>query len=126
MTDNRLKRDFRGRRGAYQLCGNKADNCSRRRTSDGELLKKLGKESRFVSGWHRVTDEETMDVVEMVLVAKVNKDVVSRIDFHGGKAVGISGRDGGLIKARKASPARLTAQTKTLAWSARWTRSILS
>lgn len=72
----------------------------------GELLKKIGKESRFVSGL-RVTDEETMDVVEMVLVAKVNKDVVSLINFHGGKAVGISGRDGGLIKARKARPALL-------------------
>lgn len=64
----------------------------------GALLKKIGKESRFVSGL-RVTDAETMDVVEMVLVAKVNKDVVSLINSFGGKAVGISGRDGGLIKA---------------------------
>lgn len=67
----------------------------------GALLKKIGKESRFVSGL-RVTDAETMDVVEMVLVAKVNKDVVSLINSFGGKAVGISGRDGGLIKAKKA------------------------
>ncbi len=72
----------------------------------GELLERLGKESRFVNGL-RVTDEETMDVVEMVLVAKVNKDVVSRINLHGGRAVGISGSDGDLIKARKARPARL-------------------
>jgi acetylglutamate kinase len=72
----------------------------------GELLKKIGKESRFVSGL-RVTDEETMDVVEMVLVAKVNKDVVSLINFFGGKAVGVSGRDGHLIKAKKAKPAKL-------------------
>jgi acetylglutamate kinase len=48
-----------------------------------------------------------MNVVEMVLTAKVNKDVVSLINSYGGKAVGISGRDGGLIKARKARPARL-------------------
>ncbi len=72
----------------------------------GELLKKLGKESKFVKGL-RVTDEETMNVVEMVLVAKVNKDVVSLINSYGGRAVGISGRDGGLIKAKKARPARL-------------------
>lgn len=72
----------------------------------GELLKKIGKESRFIKGL-RVTDEETMDVVEMVLVAKVNKDVVSMINHQGGRAVGISGRDGGLIKAKKARPARL-------------------
>lgn len=72
----------------------------------GELLKKIGKESRFIKGL-RVTDQETMDVVEMVLVAKVNKDVVSLINFYGGKAVGLSGRDGKLIRARKAQPARL-------------------
>lgn len=72
----------------------------------GELLKKIGKESRFVKGL-RVTDQETMDVVEMVLVAKVNKDVVSLINFYGGKAVGLSGRDGKLIRAKKAKPARL-------------------
>jgi len=72
----------------------------------GELLKKIGKESRFVKGL-RVTDPETMDVVEMVLVAKVNKDVVSLINGKGARAVGVSGRDGGLIKAKKARPARL-------------------
>lgn len=66
----------------------------------GELLKKLGKESRFVKGI-RVTDEETMDVVEMVLVGKVNKEIVGMINHFGGKAVGLSGKDGGLIKAKK-------------------------
>ena len=49
----------------------------------------------------RVTDEETIDVVEMVLVGKVNKEIVSLINRHGGKAVGLSGKDGGLIKAKK-------------------------
>ncbi|MBM4326564.1 MAG: acetylglutamate kinase [Deltaproteobacteria bacterium] len=72
----------------------------------GALLKRIGKESRFVKGL-RVTDEETMDVVEMVLVAKVNKDVVSLINYYGARAVGLSGRDGCLIRARKARPARL-------------------
>lgn len=79
----------------------------------GELLKKIGKETRFVQGL-RVTDEETMDVVEMVLVGKVNKDVVSLISKHGGKAVGISGRDGGLIKAKKLPPARLASGDEDL------------
>jgi acetylglutamate kinase len=63
-------------------------------------LNKLGKETRFVKGI-RVTDEETMDVVEMVLVGKVNKEIVGLINHYGGKAVGISGKDGGLIKAKK-------------------------
>ena len=66
----------------------------------GELLKRLGKESRFVKGI-RVTDNETMDVVEMVLVGKVNKEIVGLINHYGGKAVGLSGKDGGLIKAKK-------------------------
>lgn len=79
----------------------------------GELLKKIGKESRFVKGL-RVTDEETMDVVEMVLVAKVNKEVVSMINQAGAKAVGLSGRDGHFIKARKARPARLSDKDEDL------------
>lgn len=66
----------------------------------GGLLKRLGKESKFVKG-HRVTDSETMDVVEMVLVGKVNKDIVGLINHFGGKAVGLGGKDGALIKARK-------------------------
>src|SRR4030065_604780 len=66
----------------------------------GEFLKKIGKESRFVKGI-RVTDDETMDVVEMVLVGKVNKEIVGLINHYGGKAVGLSGKDGGLIKAKK-------------------------
>lgn len=66
----------------------------------GELLQRLGKESRFVDGM-RVTDAETMDVVEMVLGGLVNKEIVNLINQHGGKAVGLSGKDGGLIRARK-------------------------
>lgn len=68
----------------------------------GTLLERLGKESRFVGGM-RVTDAETMDVVEMVLGGLVNKDIVNLINQHGGPAVGLTGKDGGLIRARKLS-----------------------
>jgi acetylglutamate kinase len=66
----------------------------------GELLKKIGKKSEFIEGM-RVTDGETMEVVEMVLVGKVNKEIVNLINQQGGKAVGLSGKDGGLIMAKK-------------------------
>ena len=66
----------------------------------GTILKKFGKESRFVQGM-RVTDEETMSIVEMVLVGQVNKEIVGLINHHGGKAVGLSGKDGNLILAEK-------------------------
>ncbi len=66
----------------------------------GEMLTQLGIESRFVRGM-RVTDSATMDVVEMVLVGKTNKEIVSLITRHGGHAVGLSGKDGELIRARK-------------------------
>jgi acetylglutamate kinase len=66
----------------------------------GEMLTKIGKKSQFVEGM-RVTDEETMDVVEMVLVGKVNKELVNLINQQGGKAVGLSGKDGRLITAKK-------------------------
>ena len=66
----------------------------------GALLEKLGKESKFISGM-RVTDRETMDVVEMVLGGKVNKEIVHLISQQGGKAVGLSGKDGDLIHAEQ-------------------------
>jgi len=65
----------------------------------GALLGRIGKETRFVEGM-RVTDQETMDVVEMVLGGLVNKEIVNLINRHGGKAVGLTGKDGGLIRAR--------------------------
>ena len=65
-----------------------------------EMLDKLGITSRYVRGM-RVTDQETLDIVEMVLVGKVNKGIVNLINQHGGMAVGLSGKDGGLILARK-------------------------
>jgi acetylglutamate kinase len=66
----------------------------------GKLLEQIGKKSRFIEGM-RVTDNETMDVVEMVLGGQVNKQIVSLINRHGGRAVGLTGKDGGMITARK-------------------------
>jgi acetylglutamate kinase len=66
----------------------------------GALMKRLGKEPRFVGGM-RVTDEETIEVVEMVLVGKINKEIVGLINLHGGRAVGLSGKDASLIRARR-------------------------
>lgn len=66
----------------------------------GDLLKKVGKESKFIQGM-RVTDQETMNIVEMVLVGMVNKEIVGLINRHGGNAVGLSGKDGNLINAEK-------------------------
>jgi acetylglutamate kinase len=63
-------------------------------------MEKMGKKPMFVQG-QRVTDRETMDIVEMVLGGLVNKEIVSLINSHGGKAVGLSGKDAGLIKAKK-------------------------
>ncbi len=66
----------------------------------GNLLERIGKETSFVDGL-RVTDAETMDVVEMVLGGSVNKEIVNLITGHGGRAVGLTGKDGGLIRARQ-------------------------
>ena len=66
----------------------------------GSLLERIGKKSEFVEGL-RVTDEETIDVVEMVLGGLVNKGIVALINAQGGRAVGLSGKDGGMIRARK-------------------------
>jgi len=65
-----------------------------------EMLQKTGKESKFVDGL-RCTDEETMDIVQMVLCGRVNKNLVSTINRKGGKAIGLCGIDGGTIKAKK-------------------------
>jgi acetylglutamate kinase len=66
----------------------------------GALMKRLGKEPRFVGGM-RVTDEETVEIVEMVLVGKINKEIVGLINLHGGRAVGLSGKDASLLRANK-------------------------
>jgi len=66
----------------------------------GALMKRLGKEPHFVGGM-RVTDPETMEIVEMMLGGKINKEIVSLINVHGDHAVGLSGKDGNLLRARR-------------------------
>jgi acetylglutamate kinase len=68
-----------------------------------EAMKKTGKEAKFIDGL-RVTDQETMEIVEMVLAGKTNKGIVSLLQRQGGKAVGLSGKDGDLIVARRMRP----------------------
>lgn len=65
-----------------------------------EMMKRMGKEPSFVQG-QRITDRETMEIVEMVLGGLINKEIVALINSHGGRAIGLSGKDGGLIRARK-------------------------
>ena len=77
----------------------------------GQLLERVGKESRFIDGM-RVTDAETMDIVEMVLGGLVNKNIVNLINRHGGCAVGLTGKDGDLIRARKLTITRPTPETE--------------
>ncbi|MEQ8719316.1 MAG: acetylglutamate kinase [Acidimicrobiales bacterium] len=69
----------------------------------GELMARLGKEATFKKGL-RVTDSETLDIARMVLVGKINRDIVSSINVHGSLAVGVSGEDGGLIRASARDP----------------------
>ncbi len=78
----------------------------------GNLLQRIGKETEFIEGM-RVTDSETMDVVEMVLGGSVNKEIVNLINNHGGKAVGLSGKDGSLIRAKKLIVTRQTESDTT-------------
>jgi acetylglutamate kinase len=73
-------------------------------------MEKMGKKPEFVHG-QRVTDQETMDIVEMVLGGLVNKEIVALINKHGGKAVGLSGKDGGLIRAQKKTIRKVTPET---------------
>jgi acetylglutamate kinase len=70
-----------------------------------EALAKIGKKGQFIQGM-RVTDEETMEVVEWVLAGQVQQDIVGLINVAGGKAVGLTGRDGGLIRAKEAAHGR--------------------
>jgi acetylglutamate kinase len=78
----------------------------------GSVMEKMGLESRFVRGM-RVTDSATMDVVEMVLGGRVNKEIVANINRHGGRAVGLTGKDGQLIKARKLEMTTVNPDTLT-------------
>ena len=76
----------------------------------GKTMERMGKKSSFVSG-QRVTDQETMDIVEMVLGGKVNKEIVNLISQAGGRAVGLTGKDGGLIQAKKLKLTRKSEET---------------
>jgi len=77
----------------------------------GKLLEKIGKKSTFIDGM-RVTDSETMDVVEMVLGGLVNKSIVNLINHNGGQAVGLTGKDGSMIRAKKMEMTRDSAELK--------------
>lgn len=74
------------------------------------LMKRLGKSPKRVGGM-RVTDEETMEIVEMVLVGRISQEIVGLINHHGGRAVGLSGKDGSLIRARKMSHRTASGET---------------
>ncbi len=100
MVDEELKRSFARDIVLMKLVGFNPVVVHGGGPQIGGLLEKIGKESKFVDGM-RVTDRETMDVVEMVLGGLVNKEIVNLINQVGGKAVGLTGKDGGLIKARK-------------------------
>jgi len=78
----------------------------------GSLLKKLNIQSEFVNGM-RVTDAQTMDVVEMVLGGSVNKEIVASISRNGGKAIGVTGKDGQLLRARKLTVSRTSPELGT-------------
>ncbi|MBI5436533.1 MAG: acetylglutamate kinase [Nitrosomonadales bacterium] len=99
MTDPRLQESFARDVVLLKLVGMNPVIVHGGGPQINELLKKMGKEGAFVQGM-RVTDDETMDVVEMVL-GKVNKDIVNLINRYGGKAVGLTGQDGGFIRAEK-------------------------
>jgi acetylglutamate kinase len=79
----------------------------------GKLLEKIGKESKFIDGM-RVTDSETMDVVEMVLGGLVNKSIVNLINHNGGKAVGLTGKDGAMIRAKKMQLTRTLSENESV------------
>jgi acetylglutamate kinase len=100
MVDERLKNSFARDIVLMKLVGMNPVVVHGGGPQIGKMLEQLGKESLFVEGM-RVTDTETMDVVEMVLGGLVNKEIVNMINQHGGHAVGLTGKDGALIEAKK-------------------------
>jgi acetylglutamate kinase len=100
MVDDKLKRGFARDIVLMKLVGMNPVVVHGGGPQIGNVLKQVGKESHFIEGM-RVTDAETMDVVEMVLGGLVNKEIVNLINQHGGHAVGLTGKDGDLIHARK-------------------------
>jgi acetylglutamate kinase len=100
MTDQALKEDFAKDVVMLKLVGLNPVVVHGGGPQINELLARVGKEGQFIQGM-RVTDRETMDVVEMVLGGQVNKEIVSLINQFGGKAVGLTGKDGHFIRAKK-------------------------
>ncbi len=100
MTDPRLKESFARDVVLLKLVGLNPVIVHGGGPQIDDVLKKVGKKGEFIQGM-RVTDAETMDVVEMVLGGQVNKEVVTLINQHGGRAVGLTGKDGGFIRAKK-------------------------
>ena len=100
MTDDRLKHSFAHDVVLLKLVGLNPVVVHGGGPQIEQLLAKVGKKGEFVQGM-RVTDEETMDIVEMVLAGQVNKEIVELINQAGGKAVGLTGQDAGLVRARK-------------------------
>jgi acetylglutamate kinase len=107
MTDDALKNTFARDIVLMKLVGMNPIVVHGGGPQIGSLLEKLNIESRFVDGM-RVTDSATMDVVEMVLGGLVNKQIVGLLNKNGGKAIGITGKDGGFIRARKMKITRQT------------------
>jgi acetylglutamate kinase len=100
MTDDKLKASFARDVVLLKLVGINPVVVHGGGPQIDDLLKQLGKKGEFVQGM-RVTDAETMDVVEMVLGGQVNAEIVNLVNQHGGRAVGLTGKDGGLIRAKK-------------------------
>jgi len=100
MTDDRLKSSFAHDVVLLKLVGLNPVVVHGGGPQIEQLLARIGKKGEFIQGM-RVTDEETMSIVEMVLAGQVNKEIVELINHAGGKAVGLTGQDGGLIRARK-------------------------
>jgi acetylglutamate kinase len=100
MTDERLKASFARDVVLLKLVGMNPVVVHGGGPQIDQLLARLGKKGEFVQGM-RVTDDETMDVVEMVLGGLVNKDIVTLLNQHGGRAIGLTGKDGSFIRARK-------------------------
>lgn len=100
MVDEKLKNGFARDLVLMKLVGMKPVVVHGGGPQIAHVLEKIGKESKFINGM-RVTDSETMDVVEMVLGGLVNKEIVNLINQHGGRAVGLTGKDGDFIRARK-------------------------
>ena len=100
MVDEQLKRGFARDVALMKLVGMNPVVVHGGGPQIGSLLERMGKKSEFVEGL-RVTDSETIDIVEMVLGGLVNKEIVALVNSEGGRAVGLSGKDGELIRARK-------------------------